>query len=262
MGMLLQNEFEVDADVEQAWAFFTDLAKVMPCLPGATLEGVEGDDYLGNVKIKVGPIGAHFRGTAHFVSKDDTAHSAVISAAGKDPKGQAAANATIRARLEVVSSTRTRVLMDTDLDISGRMAQFGRGAIADVSNRLIGQFAANISAVIGGTGSAPTAPTAPTAPIAPTPAAEGTSRPGSSSRPVEPGVSGGGSMGGSADAGMDLVGLVVPMVKERYGQAIIGGLAGFALSWLVFGRKAGRVTAAQPPSYPYWMPPTPWEPRP
>lgn len=251
MGMLLQNEFEVDADVEQAWAFFTDLAKVMPCLPGATLEGVEGEEFLGNVKIKVGPIGAHFRGAAHFVTKDDAAHSAVISAAGKDPKGQAAANATIKARLEVVSPTRTRVLMDTDLDISGRMAQFGRGAIADVSNRLIGQFAANISAVIGRTGAAPSGDTAqPT-------------QPGSSAGPAgpaEPVAAAGASSPG--DAGMDLVGLVVPMVKERYGQAIIGGLAGFALSWLVFGRKVGRGAAAQPPPCPYWMPPGPWEQRP
>lgn len=229
--MLLKNEFEVDAGVDRAWEFFTDLAQVMPCMPGAALEGVDGEEYLGNVKVKVGPIGAHFRGTAHFAQKDDAAHSALIVAAGKDPKGQAAANAQIHARLEPVSETRTRVLIDTELDISGRMAQFGRGAIADVSNRLLGQFADNISAVIGMDGPAPGAASA--APTASVPRAPQTSEARS-----DDGV-----------PGMDVMSLIGPMVKERYGQALIGGLIGFALSWLVFGRKINRQSAiAYPPA--------------
>lgn len=220
--MLLNNEFEIDCGIDDAWEFLTDLTRVMPCMPGAALEGVEGENYLGSVKVKVGPISAHFRGTAHFAQKDDNSRSAVIAAAGKDPKGQAAANAQIHARLESVTETRTRVLIDTELDISGRMAQFGRGAIADVSNRLLGQFATNISAAIGHP--APAASTSsPSSPgsAAPTPPAAVPSSPAPDS-----------------EASMDMLSLVVPMIKERYGQAIIGGLLGFALSWLVFGRRS------------------------
>jgi carbon monoxide dehydrogenase subunit G len=260
--MLLKNEFEVDARMDQAWEFFTDLARVMPCMPGAALDGVEGENYLGNVKVKVGPIGAHFRGTAHFAQKDDAAHSALIVAAGKDPKGQAAANARIHARLEPISETRTRVLIDTDLDISGRMAQFGRGAIADVSNRLLAQFVVNISQVIGG--AAPTEP-------APSPPAASSSPTGSSSMP-SPGPAapaattapaGGTFFGASSndEPSMDVLALVGPMVKERFGQAIIGGLLGFALSWLVFGRRGPRDNVAQVPLAAPWNSPRlgPWD---
>lgn len=233
--MLLKNEFEIDADVDQAWVLLTDLARIMPCMPGAALEGVEGDNYLGNVKVKVGPIGAHFRGTAHFAQKDDATRSAVIAAAGKDPKGQASANAQIHARLEPVSLTRTRVLIDTDLDITGRMAQFGRGAIADVSNRLIGQFVANVSALLtepapGGEAIAGPAPASSPAIGAQPTHASGTG--------FQPAFAAGAPAGD--EASMDVMALIVPMVKERYGQAIVGGLIGFLLSWVFFGRHVRR----------------------
>lgn len=169
MAMQLKNQFEIDADLDQTWNLLTDLERIMPCMPGAALDGIEGDNYLGNVKIKVGPIGAHFRGTARFVQKDDAAYRAVISASGKDPKGQAAANAQLHAWLEPISPTRTRVLIDTDLDISGRMAQFGRGAIADVSNRLIGQFVGNISGLLTQPAGAPGGAPAHRAPVRPPP---------------------------------------------------------------------------------------------
>jgi carbon monoxide dehydrogenase subunit G len=156
--MQLSNEFVVDASADETWALLTDLERVAPCMPGAAMTGRDGDRYLGTVKIKVGPIGAHFAGTAQFLEQDHAAHTATISMAGKDAKGAAAANATIRARLEPLGPTSTRVFVDTDLDISGRMAQFGRGAIADVSNRLIGQFTTNLSAEIMGGGSSVAAP--------------------------------------------------------------------------------------------------------
>lgn len=231
MAMQLKNQFEIDAGLDETWNLLTDLERIMPCMPGAALDGIEGEDYLGNVKIKVGPIGAHFRGTARFTQKDDAAYSAVIAAAGKDPKGQAAANAQIHAWLEPVSDTRTRVLIDTDLDISGRMAQFGRGAIADVSNRLIGQFVSNIGALL-------TQPTGSTTGVVPAPA--------SASAPA------------AAEAGeisMNPLEFVLPMVKERYGQALIGGLLGFGLSWLVFGRRVER--RPRHPYLPYPYPPDP-----
>jgi carbon monoxide dehydrogenase subunit G len=221
--MLLTNEFEIDADLEHTWTLLTDLERIMPCLPGASLEGRDGDNFLGNVKIKVGPIGAHFRGTAFFAQKDDTGHTAVISASGKDPKGQAAANAQITARLEPVTATRTRVLIDTDLDISGRMAQFGRGAIADVSNRLMGQFADNLSTQLLG----PDTRAGAAAPVA---SAETTPGPAPTAYAAP-------AAAPAAAADMDVMAFVVPMIKERYGQAIAGGLIGFGLSWLAFGRK-------------------------
>ncbi|MEO5663368.1 MAG: SRPBCC family protein [Nocardioides sp.] len=220
--MLLTNEFEVETDLEQTWTLLTDLERIMPCLPGASLDGRDGENYHGSVKIKVGPISAHFKGTAFFAQKDDVAHTAVISASGKDPKGQAAANAQIAARLEPVGPTRTRVLIDTELDISGRMAQFGRGAIADVSNRLMGQFADNLSVQLVGSPSGAVPVAGPAAvPAGPTQFAAALTPPAAA----------------PAAADMDLMSLVLPMVKERYGQAIAGGLIGFVLSWLAFGRK-------------------------
>lgn len=142
--MQLNNEFTVDASVEETWLLLTDLERVMPCMPGAGLDGRDGEDYLGNVKIKVGPISAHFGGTARFVEQDNSTYKATIRASGKDAKGQASASATVRAWLEPEAAGRTRVFVDTELDITGRMAQLGRGAIADVSNRLIRQFTENL----------------------------------------------------------------------------------------------------------------------
>jgi carbon monoxide dehydrogenase subunit G len=233
--MLLKNEFEIDADLEKAWTLLTDLEQVVPCMPGAALDGRDGEKYLGNVKVKVGPISAHFTGAAYFAEKDDTAHTAVIAAEGKDPKGQAAASAKIHARLEAVSAARTRVLIDTDLDISGRMAQFGRGAIADVSNRLIGQFVSNLGSLLN----APSqpAPAAATAEAPPATTSPFTAPTATGTAPTTP-ASAAPAAGAAASA--NLWALVGPMIKERYGQAIIGGLIGFVLSWLVFGRKVGR----------------------
>jgi carbon monoxide dehydrogenase subunit G len=237
--MLLKNEFEVGAGLAQAWEFFTDLERVMPCMPGAALDGVEGENYLGNVKVKVGPIGAHFRGTARFSEKDDLTHSALIVAAGKDPRGQATANAQIHARLEPISDARTRVLIDTDLDITGRMAQFGRGAIADVSNRLLAQFVVNISQVIGDDAPAaqPSTSTRPSGQAA-----------GSGRSPSAASVSPGETVTRASqneEPSMDVLALIGQMVKERFGQAIIGALLGFLLSWFTFGRRVRRDPAPQ-----------------
>lgn len=233
MAMQLKNQFEIDADLNETWTLLTDLERIMPCMPGAALDGIEGDEYLGNVKIKVGPIGAHFRGRARFTQKDDATYSAVISAAGKDPKGQAAANAQIHARLEQVTESRTRVLIDTDLDISGRMAQFGRGAIADVSNRLIGQFVTNISGLLtqpaGGAVQGPA-----TLPV--------------NGAPVSAGFA---AVPAAGEASLNPLEFVLPMIKDRYGQALVGGLLGFALSWLVFGRRIERTPKYPYPPYPY-----------
>lgn len=245
--MQLNNEFVVAAPAEQAWALLTDLERVATCLPGAALDGRDGDDYSGNVKIKVGPISAHFRGTAKFVEKDDAAHSAVISAAGKDPRGQATANATIRARLQPEGPGTTRVLVDTDLEITGRMAQFGRGAIADVSSRLMNQFAANLSTQISAGAAAPSH----TANGGPAPAAAASSDPGTTApAPAAPAAAAPAPAAAplpapSSDAGLDALSLIGPVIAKRYGPGLAAVVVGVALGWALRGRRDRRRTWVQ-----------------
>jgi len=152
--MELSNEFDVAAPIDDAWKVLTDLETIAPCMPGAQLTEVEGDDYRGTVKIKVGPITAKFKGTASFVEQDVANHRAVLRAKGKDTGGKGNADATITAQLSP-AGTGTHVVIDTDLAISGRVAQFGRGALADVSSKLLGQFVDCLETnVLGGDGSA------------------------------------------------------------------------------------------------------------
>ena len=150
--MELSNEFDVAAPIDEAWKVLTDLETIAPCMPGAQLTEVEGDDYRGTVKIKVGPITAKFKGTASFVEQDVANHRAVLRAKGKDTGGKGNADATITAQLSP-AGTGTHVVIATDLNISGRVAQFGRGALADVSSKLLGQFVDCLeSNVLGGDG--------------------------------------------------------------------------------------------------------------
>lgn len=137
--MELSNEFTVDAPIDQAWAVLTDLERIAPCMPGAQLTEVEGDEYRGLIKIKVGPISAQYKGAATFVSRDDAAHTAVLRAEGRDTRGQGNASATITATL-VPAGASTKVTVDTDMTITGKVAQMGRGVLADVSAKLLGEF--------------------------------------------------------------------------------------------------------------------------
>ena len=141
--MELNNDFEVNAPVEKAWAVLTDVEKIAPCLPGAQLQEIEGDEYRGIVKVKVGPITAQYKGAATFVEKDDTNHRAVLKAEGRDTRGAGNASALITAHLQAVGD-RTKVSVSTDLTVTGKVAQFGRGVMADVSAKLMTQFADNL----------------------------------------------------------------------------------------------------------------------
>lgn len=145
--MELTNEFTVEVPVEEAWAILTDVERIAPCMPGAQLQEVEGDEYRGVVKVKVGPVTAEYRGKATFVERDETAHRAVLRAEGRESRGQGNANATITAVLEAVGGS-TKVSVGTDLTITGRVAQFGRGVLADVSNKLLGQFVDSLEATV------------------------------------------------------------------------------------------------------------------
>jgi uncharacterized protein len=135
----LTNEFRVGVPVEHAWEVLTDVERIAPCMPGAQLQEIEGDEYRGIVKVKVGPITAQYKGAARFVERDDAAHRAVLRAEGRETRGQGNANATITAQLEP-DGDGTKVSVITDLTITGRVAQFGRGVLADVSTKLLGQF--------------------------------------------------------------------------------------------------------------------------
>jgi carbon monoxide dehydrogenase subunit G len=136
----LTNEFRVGVPVEQAWKVLTDVERIAPCMPGAQLQEIEGDEYRGVVKVKVGPITAQYKGAARFVEKDEAAHRAVLRAEGRETRGQGNANATITAQLDP-DGDGTKISVTTDLTITGRVAQFGRGVLADVSAKLLGQFA-------------------------------------------------------------------------------------------------------------------------
>ncbi|MGH9064461.1 MAG: SRPBCC family protein, partial [Acidimicrobiales bacterium] len=157
--MELTNEFTVSVPVEQAWAVLTDVERIAPCMPGAELREVEGDEYRGVVKVKVGPITAEYRGAAHFVETDEEAHRAVLRAEGRETRGQGNANATITALLQA-DGDGTRASVVTDLAVTGRVAQFGRGVLADVSAKLLGQFVACLEETVLSGDGAPPAPAA------------------------------------------------------------------------------------------------------
>ena len=146
--MELSSSFEVARSLEDTWAVLTDVERIAPCLPGAKLQEVEGEEHRGIVKVKVGPITAEYKGVATFTEKDDSSHRAVLEAKGRDTRGAGNASAVITAQLAAVDDNTTSVTVDTDLTISGKVAQFGRGVMADVSAKLMGQFADNLAAML------------------------------------------------------------------------------------------------------------------
>jgi carbon monoxide dehydrogenase subunit G len=144
----LENSFIVPVPIDEAWRVLMDIERIAPCMPGAALDSVTGDDFTGRVKVKLGPINLTYQGKASFVEKDETAHKAVIDARGKDQRGNGTAAAVVTARLRPEGDA-TRVEVVTDLNITGRPAQFGRGVMTDVGNKLLGQFADKLAAQLG-----------------------------------------------------------------------------------------------------------------
>ena len=196
--MKIEDEFHVDVPIDEAWKVLLDVERIAPCMPGAQLQEIEGDEYRGIVKIKVGPITAQYKGAARIVETDETAHQVVLKAEGRDTRGQGNASATVTATLTPAGSG-TVVHIDTDLNITGKVAQFGRGVMADVSSKLLGQFASNLERDVlsgNGTEAAPSADAAPssasasTAPTAtdsaPTPDAAPSTEPSAASTPSSP----------------------------------------------------------------------------
>lgn len=137
--MNIKDEFRVGVPVETAWNTFLDVERIAPCMPGAQLQEVDGDEYRGIVKVKVGPITAQYKGAARIVEADEAARRIVIKAEGRDTRGQGNASANVTASLRA-DGDGTNVTIDTDLNVTGKVAQFGRGVMADVSSKLLGQF--------------------------------------------------------------------------------------------------------------------------
>ncbi|MET0703676.1 MAG: SRPBCC family protein [Mycobacterium sp.] len=158
--MELLNEFRVPVPIDKAWEVLTNVERIAPCIPGAQLLSVDGDEFTGAVKVKVGPITVSYQGEASFKEKDAGAHRAVIRANGKETRGQGNAAAVVTLELKDEGDA-TSCVLTTDLTISGKAAQFGRGVLADVSSKLIGQFAKRLEADLqAGTATATTAPSA------------------------------------------------------------------------------------------------------
>ena len=154
--MKIASQFTVSAPIEQAWDVLCDLEQVIPLMPGAQLTGHEGDDYLGKVKVKVGPVTSEFSGKVRFVEQDRDQHRAVIDAKGKESRGTGNAAATVTAQLRE-DGERTSVAVDTDLKIVGKLAQFGSGMLQQVSEKLLGEFVQSLEAKLA----APAAQEAP-----------------------------------------------------------------------------------------------------
>lgn len=163
--MRIENDFEVKAPLERVWAYLLDVEKIAPCAPGAELtEVVDDHTWKGKVTVKVGPVGLSFAGTVVMQERDDQAHRVVLKADGREQRGKGAASALVQARLEAADDG-TKVSIETDLTISGAVAQYGRGMVADISQRMTRQFAECLEANITAAESGPSAP-------APEPAAE------------------------------------------------------------------------------------------
>ncbi|MGK8557656.1 SRPBCC family protein [Nocardia gipuzkoensis] len=214
--MKIVNEFTVHAPVEQAWEVLTDLEQVVGLMPGAQTAGWEGDDFLGRLKVKVGPVTSEFTGKAKFVERDEHDHRAVIDGRGRDTRGAGNAAATITTQLRE-DGDNTRVIVDTDLKIVGKLAQFGSGMLQQVSEKMLGQFVASLEARLAAGDKAAAEP------VAGPHGGEAWPQPIAESEP----------------APLDLVDLVGPVMIKKYAPAIALVLAA-VLGIILVRRKMRR----------------------
>jgi hypothetical protein len=148
MAEQIVNEFTVNRPIDEAWPIICDIERIAPCLPGAQLEEIEGDVYRGRVKVKLGAVSTQFKGEAKFIERDDEAHTAKLNGKGRDTGGRGNAEADIYAVAEALSPTSTKCTVTADLHITGKVAQFGRGIMGDVSKKLMDQFASNLNTML------------------------------------------------------------------------------------------------------------------
>jgi carbon monoxide dehydrogenase subunit G len=227
--MKIANQFTVSAPIEQAWDVLCDLEQVIPLMPGAQLVGHEGDEYLGKVKVKVGPVTSEFSGKVRFVEQDREQHRAVIDGKGKESRGTGNAAATVTAQLQETGD-RTSVTVDTDLKIVGKLAQFGSGMLQQVSEKLLGQFVDSLEAKLvaenAGSAASPETPESaagPTTSVAPgapeSPVAEIRQAPAAEPEPI------------------DLLQLAGGDQLKKYGAAAVALVAVLALIWVLRKRS-------------------------
>ncbi len=202
--MRIENTVEVDAPLDRVWALVNDIPRVAPCMPGAALTGVHDDTYEGTVAVKLGPLRMSYKGKVVIEGVDEANHSARLAASGRDIKGAGTARASVETRLEAVDPTRTRLHVTSDVQLTGKVASFGRGgAINDVASRLFGQFADCLRATLESEPAPPQAAAPQDAASTPSPTATGAPTPGSaeSVAPSEPVAAGDGTT--TAGAGAD-----------------------------------------------------------
>jgi len=148
MAIELDNSFTVPVPPEQAWDVLLDVERIAPCMPGASVTSVEGDQIEGQVKVKLGPLSLTYKGTAKFTDKDEANRTIAIEATGKETRGAGTASANVQATLTPAEAGSTLVAIHTSLNVTGRPAQFGRSLLPEVSGKLIAQFASNLEALI------------------------------------------------------------------------------------------------------------------
>jgi uncharacterized protein len=231
--MDLKHSFTVPASVDETWAAFQDIESVAECFPGAQIISTEGDTFNGTVKVKLGPIALVYKGTGTFTERDESTHRMVIDAKGKDKRGNGTAGALVTATMSS-GDDGTTVDVVTDLAITGKPAQFGRGVIQDVSDKLLRQFVDCLQAKVGTSDSAQEAPapeaTAPESAAAPAasavPDSSSSDQPSAATptaprpRPVA---------AAAEDDSLDLGAAVVPVLAKAYWKQAVGALAGLAV---------------------------------
>jgi carbon monoxide dehydrogenase subunit G len=257
--MDLTHRFTVPTDVASTWEHFQDIASVAQCFPGAQVTSAEGDTFSGTVKVKLGPIALVYNGSGTFVEKDEAAHRFVVDAKGKDKRGNGTAGAKVRLTMTEGTGGGTDVEVVTDLAITGKPAQFGRGVMQDVSDKLLGQFVTCLEqrldgsgAAVAGADAAPAAEPEPAVPPAsagpqavaapepaaaePAPAAAAPAAPKhAASTPISsaPSFSSAGPAPQQDDA-LDLGATVLPVLLKGYWKEALGGLGLVALVvWLL-----------------------------
>ena len=244
--MELTHQFTVPASIDVAWAAFNDLERIAPCFPGASLTSYDGEAFDGLVKVKLGPISLQYTGTGRFVERDEAAHRAVIEAKGKDKRGNGTAAANITATLTSSGEDATDVTVQTDLNITGKRAQFGRGVMQDVSDKLLGQFASCLETKLGpdapaAVGATETAVEKEPTPIAAEAAAAAAAKtsvsaaPAAAPRTAAPPPRSTPSEVPAAE--LDLGTTVLPVLLKRYAPQIIGTLVVLLILRKILSRR-------------------------
>jgi uncharacterized protein len=249
MAMELDNSFTVPVPPDQAWDVLLDVKRIAPCMPGATVDEVEGDVVNGRIKIKVGPVSLTYKGTAKFIERDPEAHLVVLEASGKETRGAGTASATVRASMVPdASGSGTEVTMHTSMNVTGRPAQFGRGVMVEVGGKLVEQFASNLAQLIAGdTGGASAVPAAAAGSVdgasASAATADAPSGNGSAAAAAPVASMTNGSAASAAapaqEDSLNLVTLVGPVVLKRLVPVAVG-LAALALLGRIFWRLRHR----------------------